>query len=257
MQQLEKLLKQFDPIGLGELNNAALLDRVDTKYALSIEQIYSVLTELKADYRVLEIKGRRLNRYQTLYFDTPDFDLYHQHHNAWGSRYKIRARKYVDSNLAFFEIKHKTNQDRTIKTRMPLDTLATALDDNLQDFVDETLTDYQAAGLEAKLWNEYFRATLVGKQRSERVTLDFQVSFAWGDQQRCLDSLVIVEVKQDQRSQESEFVQRMKAIGLRPLSFSKYCAGVYLLYHGVKMNNFKPKMRRIQKLMQELEHELH
>jgi SPX domain protein involved in polyphosphate accumulation len=67
---------------------------------------------------VLEINGARLHHYQTLYFDTRDFALYSQHHNGQRARYKVRVREYLDSEMAFLEVKRKTNQNRTIKSRL-------------------------------------------------------------------------------------------------------------------------------------------
>jgi len=75
------------------------------------------LEDLRAYYRILDINGVRQNQYDSIYFDTPDLDLYHLHHNDRKNRFKIRYRKYVDSNLSFFELKMKNNKYRTIKKR--------------------------------------------------------------------------------------------------------------------------------------------
>ena len=40
----------------------------------------------------------------------------------------------------------------------------------------------------------------------------------------------------------------MRRQGIRSVAFSKYCAGVYMLYDNVKTNNFKPVMRLVEKL---------
>lgn len=248
LQCLEPLLSEFEPIDLAAMQHVSLLDRIDTKYLLGYSQLMHILTALQPHYRVLCIRGMRVHRYQTLYFDTPDFELYRQHHNGVSSRYKVRARRYVDSNVSFFEVKHKTNQNRTIKSRLPIAELITRIDGETDVFLD-TQIPFDPDTLEPKLWNDYQRITLVGKQHAERVTLDINQSFSWAERTRPLPGLVIAEVKQDSLSQHSPFIQQMRRLGLRPGASSKYCTGVAMLYDHVKINNFKPQLRQVQQVL--------
>lgn len=253
--RLQPLIAQFAPISLTEMTRVALLDRMETKYLLGVSQLGEALHLLTKRYRVLDIDGVRLNHYQTVYFDTPDFALYQQHHNGCGSRYKVRARCYVESHLAFFEIKHKTNRDRTVKSRLSVPEIAAHIPAQLDEFIDEH-TPFHAALLEPKLWNDYTRVTLVSYERQERLTLDFGIAFHWNGAVCSLPGIAIAEVKQDHRSQASDFIQVMKRLGVRPAGFSKYTAGVYSLYDGIKSNNFKAQRQQAQKIMQkELNHE--
>jgi hypothetical protein len=50
------------------------------KYLFHINRLAYLLAALQEEYAVLVVEGQRLNRYQTLYFDTIDFALYHRHH---------------------------------------------------------------------------------------------------------------------------------------------------------------------------------
>ncbi len=79
---LRPVIAQFQPITLAEMENVALLDRMETKYVLGISQLSAALQVLTRRYRVLDVQGVRLNHYQTIYFDTPDFTLYQQHTTA-------------------------------------------------------------------------------------------------------------------------------------------------------------------------------
>lgn len=74
-----RTLARFAPITLAEMDGVSLLNRVDTKYLLSEATLAAILPSLASEYRVLEIDGRRAHRYRTLYFDTPDLDLYRRH----------------------------------------------------------------------------------------------------------------------------------------------------------------------------------
>jgi hypothetical protein len=248
---VEYWLAKFDPISLAEMESVELLNRTDTKYILRVSQLHYVLGRITDQYRVLETANTRLNHYQTLYFDTHDFALYRQHHNGLRSRYKVRVREYVDSDLAFWEVKRKTNKERTIKSRLQTPELVTSIDDEqIDDFVDAH-APIDTEDLESKLWNRFLRITLVSKQRPERLTLDLNLEFGWGDAYVALPGIAIAEVKRERSSQQSDFIQQMRRLSVHPTRFSKYCAGVYLLYDGVKINNFKPRMRLIEKLMQE------
>ncbi len=97
------------------MNRVSLLRRTDTKYLLNISQLQNALEHVHDHYRVLSINKKRLNHYQTLYFDTTDFALYTQHHNGNLNRHKVRCRKYVDSNLCYLEVKFKTNKRKPSK----------------------------------------------------------------------------------------------------------------------------------------------
>jgi hypothetical protein len=244
------LLSRFAPISLGQMEAVALQNRTDTKYLLSGSQLERALRALAGQYRVLEIDGVRLNAYETLYFDTPDFALYMQHHAGKRNRYKVRSRRYVVTDQAFLEVKLKTNKDRTVKRRVATDGLATACTPELARFVASAVAD-PAETLEPKLWNEYSRITLVSSTHPERLTIDLDLCFGRDGQRVALPGIAVAEVKQDGVDRGSGFIRQMHAAGIAPTSFSKYCIGVSLLYPHVKHNNFKPKLRLVQKLMGE------
>lgn len=253
--RVERLLACFSPVNLSEMERVSLLDRIDTKYVLGMHQLYAAMEMLSGQYRVLEIKRMRLSRYQTIYFDTPEFDLYRQHHNGFGTRYKIRTRRYAGSNLAFFEIKHKTSQGRTIKSRFQIPSWQAELDEREGGFVS-ALTPIDPDQLEPKLWNDYLRMTLVSMHRQERLTIDLNLAFGWGDAQVALPGVAIAEVKQERASSDSAFVQQMRALGIHSSSFSKYCMGACMLYDHLKNNNFKPHLRQLYRVMErELEYD--
>jgi len=65
-----------------------------------------------------------------------------------------------------------------------------------------------------------------------------------------LPGVAIAEVKQEGFDRQSDFIQQMRGMGVRPSGFSKYCMGVASLYDEVKKNNFKPQMLQVGKLMQ-------
>jgi hypothetical protein len=254
---LAAALATLPPIGLAEMDAyAALRDRRDTKFALTPAQAEQALLALAGDYAVLEIDGRRQNLYQTLYFDTPALDLFRAHHAGRRQVYKVRSRCYVESELAFMEVKVKRTADETSKHRRPTPALLTELDAETYAWLADYLPP--AGPLAPALWNTYTRLTLVSRHGPERVTLDRALRFTRLDgAAAALPGVVLAEVKQAPSGQASPFSQLMRRGGVRPSGFSKYCVGVSLLYPQVKHNNFTPKLRRLASLARGGQHGPH
>ncbi len=245
-KNLNSILADFSPITLKEMDNVKLMDRTDTKYVFTLQQLPYFLDQLKNDYRVLEIEGNRISRYESLYFDTANFDLYHCHHRRKPNRFKIRFRKYVESNLHFFEVKFKNNKGRTIKDRVKQKQIG----DSIKDAAEVLLRDktpLESVNLEAKIWVNYSRITFVNKVSPERVTIDIDLTFKSKEQCKTIENLVIAEVKQD-KALSSPFVKLMKKYHLREGSISKYCYGIISLFK-IKHNNFKPNLILLKKVL--------
>ncbi|MBX3016072.1 MAG: polyphosphate polymerase domain-containing protein [Caldilineaceae bacterium] len=242
-------LATFPPITLAQMNSVALLNRVETKYLMPLPTLRMVLAELASSYRVLEVAQQRISRYHTLYFDTPDFALYHRHHAGALNRYKVRSREYLDSKGTFLEIKHKNNKERTLKSRLQTSHLVTTMDDEAAHFL-QAQCPYDVQALQPRLWNNYRRITLVNYAQTERVTLDLDLNFAWQERDATLAGLVIAEVKQAGRTATSDFIQLMRTHHVPQSGFSKYCIGATLLYPTLKQNRFKPTKRLVEKIRQ-------
>ena len=120
MQGVADIVKSFEPISLAQMESVKLMNRIDTKYAVSRAALPAILEAAKADYYVQEIDGKRIATYDTMYYDTESLDMYVRHHDRQLVRQKIRIRQYVDSDLTFLEIKRKNNKGRTKKKRITL-----------------------------------------------------------------------------------------------------------------------------------------
>ena len=245
-EELSQLLCSFNLTTLKEMDNVKLLNRVDTKYVFNYNKLYTVLGSLKEYYKVLDVNGIKQNRYETLYFDTPDFKLYLDHHNGKTNRYKVRYRKYVDSNLVFFEVKFKNNKGRTIKSRIKRDNIEGIIEGESTELINKK-TPINAEKLQSQLWVNYSRITLVSKFTTERLTLDLDLQFKKGEQEVSYQNLVIAEIKQE-KTGASPFINIMKQNSIRAGSISKYCFGVVALIEGIKKNNFKYKLSTLKKL---------
>ena len=237
----------FTPISLEELSAVALLNRIDTKYVMTVEQLLRNMPLLQQDYRILEVQGQRLNHYRTLYFDTPDFNLFNMHVNGMGDRYKVRSREYLDSHLSYLEVKHKTRKDRTIKQRICTEKVVDHMTADAEEWLDEVYP-YESRDLEPKVWNTFTRVTLAAKSNCERVTLDFNLVFSSDYKIIRLNHLAVAEVKLDGRGCTSPFTTLMRQMRVHPQGFSKYCIGTSMLFEHVKKNNMKAQLLQIQRL---------
>lgn len=240
-------LQHYAPISLSKMAGVALQNRTDTKYVLSVTTLQNIMSQLADDYSTLVVNGQRFSNYRTLYFDTPQFDLYHRHHAGILDRYKVRSREYVASDLAFLEVKHKTNKGRTIKERVQTPDLVRSIYGQSVDFLEGSYP-YEVAELQPKLWVEYSRITLVSRHRKERVTVDLNLSYAWEDEAISLPHIAIVELKQESFSRQSDMQRQLHKHHVRSTGFSKYCVGISYLYPELKHNNFKSKLRLVEKL---------
>lgn len=245
----------FTPIGLEEMQGVALLNRIDTKFALPAAQLAALLANVKDDYRVLVVQDHRLSEYRTLYFDTQDFALFKAHATKRADRYKVRTREYVASHVSFLEVKHKTPKNRTVKERIMTRQPALQLTPEMAGWL-HSVSPVDGAALEPKLWNTFRRMTLVSAQHGERVTIDVDLAFFTADRMTRLDGLAIVEVKSAGKSAHSPFLSLMRAHHNMPRSFSKYSIGVGLLVDDVKKNTLKAKLLWLQRQLHEIQRAL-
>ena len=246
--QLNSLLEKFDPISLKEMDSVKLQDRVDTKFMFSDAFLPALFEKMAPHYRILKIEENRFNHYETLYFDTEKFDLYTKHHNGKLNRYKFRSRRYVESELNFFEVKFKNNKGRTIKDRIKRPEIVKVIADKSSELV-RSISNIDPLTLKPKLWVNYVRITFVSKNSQERLTVDTQLTFK--DDTQCLNynGLVIAEVKRARAKDKSRFVELMKAFSINQKSISKYCLGVITLNPEIKKNIFKPTLLYLNKLL--------
>ncbi len=231
------------------MDRVELMTRTDLKYTFNISRLPELLENISGNYRSLEVAGTRMSTYQTLYYDTPGYDLYTNHQNGQLKRYKIRMRRYVESNVYFFEVKCKNNKGRTIKTRV----LKKDLNNEITDSSVQLLSDsanMHPENLEPKLWVNYNRITLVNKKDDERITIDVDMNMKNENGLVDFPGLVIVEVKQE-RFMETAIVKMLRKMHIREGGTSKYCIAVSKLVPNLKKNNFKPDLRTIQKIINE------
>ncbi len=228
------------------MGKVKLLDRMDRKYTFPSYRLEEVLKQLTDKYTMLDIDGFRTAHYETRYFDTPDYQMYIQHHNKKLNRYKVRFRTYLDTGIHYFEVKFKNNKGRTIKKRTLVNPVSFDISGDAEALLLKR-SPYFKEQLQESLRVYYTRITLVSHNHHERVTIDTNLSYRIGDRVASFPNMVIAEVKQE-RHRSSHFIDVMKQARIHDISISKYCLGIATLVPNIKYNNFKIKLLHVKKL---------
>ena len=248
IDSITPLVKHFPNYALNDLSKANLMNRIDIKYLVPLSFLPTLLAQLQSCYSVLEIDGHRVFTYENLYFDTDDFQFYQMHHNGKLNRFKVRHRKYIETQTNFLEVKFKNNKKRTVKTRMEIGNNSHEMTKTMKQFLQQHLKG-EFSDLQPKQFGRYHRITLANEQLGERVTFDFGLSFQQksGKIRQTLDGILIAELKQEHKNVTSPFFKLMRQYNIRPNSFSKYCIGCCLTYADrLRTNNFKHNLLKLK-----------
>ncbi|MCS6990716.1 MAG: polyphosphate polymerase domain-containing protein [Chitinophagales bacterium] len=248
LREIENHIQSFASSTLEELGTLHLHNRFDEKYLFLLKQLPAFLEQLRRHYRVVKEVVPGCRRYNNLYFDTPELTCYLMHHNDRANRYKIRFRQYVSTGHCFLEIKKKLNKGLTTKVRMPAEQLTTWLTNSQKAFLAHQEVK-ETDRLVPSLYTFFNRITLISIDHTERITLDYDLSYQAGDRILPVPQLVVAEVKQQQPAYHSPFRALMLHQRIFPVTFSKYCMGIVLTHPWVKHNRFKPRLLYFRRLL--------
>ena len=259
---MNDILNSYKSISLEEMSGIKLMNRSDTKFVTTKVLVRQLLVLAKDEYRVQEIDGKKIASYYTLYFDTDRYEMFRRHVSGHANRQKLRIRSYVDSNLNFLEVKTKDNHGRTRKKRIDLlnfDPRHPNYDiefhhqDNVtvtyEDFLHKYLA-YNPEDLHTRIENHFERITLVNELKTERLTIDMNLSFnnlVTGNRHDMGD-IVIVELKRD-GLEPSPVLELLRQLRIKPMGFSKYCIGTAYTNERLRNNLFKPKVHKLERLL--------
>ncbi|RBQ21854.1 molecular chaperone [Spongiactinospora rosea] len=217
------------PVGLAEA--AGLMSRIDRKYLVPAAALADLAGRLGERFAVLQIGRRRQFRYSSTYFDTPDLLTYRQHRQGRRRRFKVRVRAYADSGERWLEVK-LSGECGTDKHRVPHRAAGGALSAEDREFVSDVvlrgLRTPPPGPLLPILTTDYRRMTLVDRAGAARLTCDTGLVCHDGRRAfRARGDYALVESKSE--SGDAAPDRALRAMGVRPVSVSKYCMAVALL----------------------------
>ena len=238
--------KLFDPIELKQMDQVKLMHRTDKKYWFNADHLNELLKMIGDNYFLLQIDNQSIQSYASTYYDTNDNMMFTQHHNGKLNRFKVRRRSYLSSGVSFLEVKIKSNKGKTKKKRIQTEYGQTIFTEYEQEFLSRHIP-FEYTDLHLSLNNEFSRITLVNKNFRERCTIDLDLQFQLADKIIPVHNLVIVEIKSDGREASSPLMLALRDQHIKTSGFSKYCVGRTLTDPKLKRNNFKRKIRSIEK----------
>ncbi len=254
-----KTLKKFDSISLSEMDSKMWsigLERMEKKYVIHNSLLEPLLKELQEDYVALEIKWLREFEYRNMYFDTPEYKFFHDHGKWYKLRTKLRTRKYVDSDLAFFEFKQRYYETiRKFKFEIKPSKHG-IFSQKMKTFSNKLFQSIYQKKMGEKIVpsmkTQYVRFTLCSKLNDERITFDTKVTFQDPRSKKSrpytLSDIVLVESKSGNTTHHAESI--LNKYHIKPLSgISKYCLWVLLQWVvTTKYKNFENLLKHIHSL---------
>ena len=246
--QINELLGQLEPITLEQMSEIRLMNRTDTKFVTSKDNLVRLLEMAQGKYYAQFNNDSRIANYMTTYWDTDNHRFFLEHHNGRAPRQKVRVRTYMDSDLTFLEVKTNNNHGRTKKKRVEVPSQEIEVQGTNGEFV-EALVHQGLNEMHPTVRNQFHRITLVNYGKTERLTIDYDVHFhnlETGNNAN-VGPLVIIELKRD-GNVYSPVLDILRVLRIKPSGFSKYCIGSVMTNRNLKRNIFKEKMVVLSKL---------
>ncbi|MFT4156648.1 MAG: polyphosphate polymerase domain-containing protein [Microbacterium sp.] len=244
------MIPELPSISLEELTTqAAMLTRIDRKYAMTASDAAEVLAELPDTTRVLTTGSLREFTYESHYFDTPDLLSFRMAALGRRRRFKLRTRSYVDSANAFLELKTRGARSATVKDRIEYGFAhREELTDEGREYAVEGIgelgiPDPDDLDLRPTLATRYVRTTLLTPDGGGRATIDRALSWELADgTSMTLPDLVIIETKSGTRTGDID--RLLWRHGIRPSTISKYGTGLAALRPDLPRNKWARVLRQ-------------
>jgi len=252
---MPETLEALRPVTLAEVEaRASLQTRVDRKYVVPLAVAQELVADLAGAAAVLRIDGMRTFRYESVYFDAPDLQMYLAAARGRPRRTKVRTRTYLDSGLCMLEVKTRDAQGRTVKHRRPhraaaRDRLLVEGERFVAEVAGQQVPGQQVPGQEVAgswlrptLTTRFTRSTLLVDDGAARLTLDADLSMEAVDGALAvLPDVVVVETKSPGAPTRAD--RLLWAAHYRPARVSKYGAGMAALHPDLPRNRWARVVR--------------
>ncbi len=244
---LAAVLSRYDDAPVSLLRQRDLLDRVDRKFPTTTEVVSRLLEELSGDYQIVLAGGKAWAHYETCYFDTPELFSFREHLRGRRPRFKVRIRHHVERQVSFLEMKRKRSNGKTEKARTTREFRNSVLSGADMAFLRDHCP-LPVEGFEQAVWTNFQRATLVGVDTNERMTIDLGLRFERNGLVKPAQRLAIVELKQPRRSQATPAARLLRELRVQESSLSKYCSGVAEVHEQAHPRERKSLTRRLNRI---------
>lgn len=259
-------LSAIPKISLPDLNEAASLQtRIDRKYVANADVAGRLLSDLAKHAHVLDIDGETQHAYSSTYWDTPERTSYLLAAHGRRRRFKVRVRRYEDSQRAFLEVKTRGTRGITVKDRceipfdasrhshLPLSALVW-----VHARLLEARCQISVENLQVALDGSYTRSTVLIAQTdsaaASRLTIDQDL--IWRDPEGktlCGEQMVVIETKAGTRPGLAD--RWLWRQGIRPQRMSKYATALAALHPELPDNRWNRTLNRHFRERNDAEHD--
>ena len=255
VQEMFGTVAHLPSISLEDLQTeASFLTRLDRKYLVPAREAAVMFGSIDRRTRVLEIDGRRSFGYLTPYFDDNNFTAYLRAARRRPNRFKVRTRLYTDSGICMLELKVRDGRGLTVKHRIQHDaeSLELLMDSERNWLGAFPQVESFAEGVRHQMTTFYRRFTLVMPNGEGRVTVDRDLTFAVPDGRNvAIPSYMFVETKGT--GSPTPIDRLLWANGHRPVSISKFAAGLSLLVPELPSNRWHRVHSRLMEAVETTE----
>lgn len=211
----------METITLEESKKIKLFKRFESKYIIQRNLVYNIFNYCEDNYLIIEDNNNFDFPYYSLYFDNDKLDMIKAHENNDLIRQKLRIREYYNGDK-YLEIKEK-NKHQTNKIRIPVISYEI---NNEKNWITSNLI-YNAKNLSKTLEVKYNRITLLSKDKSNRITFDFDIKFKnyKNNKEYKIDNNIIIEIKKNSENNIDieDYLNNLKIV---KQNFSKYYYGM-------------------------------
>jgi len=234
-------------IPLHESGRWSLQRRFDRKFLVDISRVGDLAPVFEKGYSIVTVDSKTAGTYNTVYFDTDDYALYHAHHRGRANRLKFRTREYTADGKFFSEIKFKNNKGMTDKIRFERKTSCFEFDPLFQQFSRDS-NRLPPGDLKAQLRISFTRMTLIHASGHQRITIDTDLAYTGDSGALSFPHAAIIEIKSPHAGGGDPLQKGLLGLGVRPVRISKYCIGMAMTRNDITRNLFMPTLRRLEKL---------
>lgn len=228
---------------------------VEKKYALTTDKAKKLLKSMTETYNILQIGNKMHFTYEDYYLDSIDHNFFKAHKKKIKHPLNARTRHNLTNEQWVFQVIDRAYKRKTVYHFTPTDAT--------RNFSNESLTFFNGVFSSIKWYNANYlpfpnllisfkRIILYNKTRSERVNIDYDISFTnvrgrhHGDY-KTLDNVVIVESKTlDKQDYISTLVKKYDGKKIKHLS--KFYIGMHTVWGVSLKGKHKKELKKFKKI---------
>ena len=197
------------------------------KYISSTKKVGNILFSLGNRFRVLNVGGKKVFSYRTLYFDTWNCCFFNEYLNESPLRHKVRLRETQNGNRCYFEVKvSDSTKNQRLKQRIAIESWECFKNNQSQELLKKGtgLTFDQITPI---LGCQFKRIVLIDDKAQQRVSIDLSPVFINPSTgvNVGVPELVIIETKRNTENADL-FAELIDSESAQKSDISRYMTGM-------------------------------